>query len=153
MRVLKHCTTRWFSLERAVKCLIAMWTSLHVYFDLEKERDCRNEHAKRVASSLCSSCMFTLFSVLYALLRASVLCFRLELARFPQCKVIIILDLLRSYLSNFIQASVLRSTDDVTMVAYDDFTSSLSNEELGVGTSTLLLLSEFQEDTPVEIRL
>ena len=41
------------------------------------------------------------------------------------------------------------------MVAYDDFASQLSNEDLGVGTSTLLLLLEFQDEiegTPVETR-
>ena len=54
MQVLKHCTTRWLSLECAVKRLIPMWTALHAYFDLEKEHDCRNERVKRVASSLSS---------------------------------------------------------------------------------------------------
>ena len=63
-----------------------------------------------------------------------------------------ILDL-HSYLSNFIKGSVLCSIDDLTTIAYDDIQNQLSNEELGVGTSTLLLLAEFQDEvegTPIE---
>ena len=33
VRVLKHCTTRWLTLDRAVQYLIAMWPALHAYFD------------------------------------------------------------------------------------------------------------------------
>ena len=49
----------------------------------------------------------------------------------------------------------LRSTDDLTIIAYDDIENQLTNEELGVGTSTLLLLAEFQYEvkgTPIETR-
>ena len=62
------------------------------------------------------------------------------------------MDLLRSYPSNLIKGSVLRSTDVLTTIAYS---KSISNEELGVGTSTLLLLAEFQDEvegTPIETR-
>ena len=31
-----------------------MWSAMHAYFDLEKERESRNERVKRVASSLSS---------------------------------------------------------------------------------------------------
>ena len=77
------------------------------------------------------------------------LCFRLQLTRFPQCKVIYWICFALTLRTLF----RLCSTDDVTIVAIDDFASQLSNEELGVGTSTLLLLSEFQDEikgTPVE---
>ena len=35
LKILKHCTTRWLSLERCVKCLIDKWPALYSYFDLE----------------------------------------------------------------------------------------------------------------------
>ena len=69
MKVLKHCTTRWLTLDRAVQRLMAMWPALHAYFDLEKERDRRNERVQRVAFSLSSietNCLFILLSLLCA---------------------------------------------------------------------------------------
>ena len=53
MQVLKHCTTRWLSLKRAVKQLIELWPALHAYFDHESEGRA-NERVKRVAGSLAS---------------------------------------------------------------------------------------------------
>ena len=53
IRVLKHCTTRWLSLERSVKRLIALWPALHCYFDRESE-GAANERLKRVAALLGS---------------------------------------------------------------------------------------------------
>eukprot|EP00117_Sycon_ciliatum_P019217 scpid92565/ scgid17493/ Zinc finger protein 862 len=50
MRVLKHCTTRWLSLERATTQLLALWPALHTYFDREAETG--NERMKRIAELL-----------------------------------------------------------------------------------------------------
>ena len=50
MRVLKHCTTRWLSLERAARRLLALWPALHSYFDRESERG--NERVRRIAELL-----------------------------------------------------------------------------------------------------
>ena len=33
LRVLKHCTTRWLSLERCLKRMIQQWPALHCYID------------------------------------------------------------------------------------------------------------------------
>jgi len=43
LRVLKHCTTRWLSLERCSKKLIQQWTALHCYFDEIVESEPGNE--------------------------------------------------------------------------------------------------------------
>ena len=82
-------------------------------------------------------------------------CFRQLRARYQLCNVIFWTFFAPTYLSNLIKGSVLCSTDDLTTIAYDDIRNQLSNEELGVGTSTLLLLTEFQDEvegTPIETR-
>ena len=33
LRVLKHCTTRWLSLQRCIKRLLEQWPALFAYFD------------------------------------------------------------------------------------------------------------------------
>ena len=130
---------------------------MHTYFDLEKERDCRNEHVQRVAFSLSSieTKLFVHFVkfALRPLTRINVV-FQTTMSKISTMQRDI-LDLLHFYLSNLIKSRVLRSTDDLTTIAYDDIRNQLSNEELGVGTSTLLLLAEFQhevEATPIETR-
>ena len=83
-----------------------MWIALHVYFDLEKERDCRKERVKRVASSLSS-----IETKLYAHFVRFALCpltrsnavFQTKTSKISTIQSDI-LDLLRSYLSNFMQA-------------------------------------------------
>ena len=157
MKVLKHCTTRWLTLDHAVQRLIAMWPALHAYFDLEKECDRRNERVQRVAFSLSSieTKLFVHFVkfALRPLTRFNVI-FQTTTSKISTMQRDI-LDFLRSYLSNLVKDSVLRSTDDLTTIAYDDIRNQLSNEELGVGTSTLLLLAEFQDEvegTPIETR-
>ena len=47
--------------------------------------------------------------------------------------------LLQSFLSNFIDPDVIKSTEDVTSIAFTDKNVQLSNDELGIGTSTRLL--------------
>ena len=39
LKVIKHCQTRWLSLERAVTRVLYQWDALHAYFDREVETD------------------------------------------------------------------------------------------------------------------
>ena len=50
VRVLKHCSTRWLSLERAIKRLLILWPALYTYFDREIDKSDK-ERVKRVAKS------------------------------------------------------------------------------------------------------
>ena len=52
MNVLKHCTTRWLSLERAVKRLLHLRPALHAYFD--REAEVGNDRARKIAEKLAS---------------------------------------------------------------------------------------------------
>ena len=54
MKVLKHCTTRWLSLERAIKRLIELWPEFHAYFDCESEGSGArpNEHVRSILGEL-----------------------------------------------------------------------------------------------------
>ena len=44
LKILKHCKTRWLSLDRAVKRVLNQWDALYAYFDREAETD----HSSRV---------------------------------------------------------------------------------------------------------
>ena len=51
LKVLKHCKTRWLSLERSVKRVIQQWQALHAYFDKESEED-KSERVQRLNKHL-----------------------------------------------------------------------------------------------------
>ena len=56
-------------------------------------------------------------------------------------------------MSNFIDPKVLQECDDVTTIDFKDADNQLSDDELGIGTSTRLLLCAELEDDIVEKRL
>lgn len=43
LRILKHCTTRWLSLERCIRSLIDQWPALYAYFDREADSVPKND--------------------------------------------------------------------------------------------------------------
>ena len=51
VNIVKHCSTRRLSLERAVKRLLALWPALRAYFDRERGLNAR---ASRVSDALVS---------------------------------------------------------------------------------------------------
>ena len=63
LRELKHCTTRWLSLERCVKRLIEQWPALHCYFDQLIGRD-ETERSKQLKDSFVKLfCHFVLYAL------------------------------------------------------------------------------------------
>lgn len=46
-KILKHCKTRWLSLEWAIKRVLQQWPALYAYFDREAETD-RSAHVQRL---------------------------------------------------------------------------------------------------------
>ena len=52
VRVLKHCSTRWLSLERALNRLLLLWPALFAYFDREAERSSDKLRSRRVLLNL-----------------------------------------------------------------------------------------------------
>ena len=55
-------------------------------------------------------------------------------------------NLLKSFLSNFIDPSVIRNSSDITAINYCDLNAQLKDSELAIGTSTRMLLCGELED-------
>ena len=145
--ILKHCTTRWLSLECCVKRLLNQWPALHAYFDREVESD-HNARLQRIAKHLKNPevkllCHF----VSYALKVFSKfsLAFQTHTSRIGTLQSDVH-NLLKSFLSNFIVPSVLRQSEDLTKISYQDKKLQLKDSELGVGTSTRMRLCGELED-------
>ena len=52
LKVLKHCTTRWLSLQRCIRRLLQQWPALFAYFDRQVDIEPSNNRVCRVASQL-----------------------------------------------------------------------------------------------------
>ena len=67
VRVLKHCSTRWLSLERAVNRLLLLWPALFAYFNRELDNS-DADHVKRVEEAMSKVeiklfCQFVAFAL------------------------------------------------------------------------------------------
>ena len=144
LRVLKHSTTRWLSLERCLRRLLQQWPALHCYFDRIKESEPDNERAQRVAKHLKDPevklyCNF----VVYAFKPMNVFstAFQTHASRIGTLQADV-RKLFHSFISNFIDPDVIKSSEDITTIEFTDNT----NDELGIGTSTRLLWCGELED-------
>ena len=149
VRILKHCSTRWLSLERALKRLLSLWPALYTYFDREI---CNADKArvKRLAKALGDVetklyCHFVLFAL--KPLNSFNTAFQTSASRIGKLQQDVY-DLLQSFLSNFIQPQLLAcaSNEEVYSFDYTSQTSQLPNSELGIGTATKLCLIENSDE-------
>ena len=143
LNIVKHCPTRWLSLERAVKRLLLLWPALRAYFDRERTTNAR---ASRVADSLMSPETKVWFHfVAFALKPLNAFNTTLQTSsskigtmQRDMCQ------LLRTFLSNFIRPECLTTVTDNEISDFDYRKSEFQvcNEELAIGTATRLLLEE-----------
>ena len=145
--ILKHCTTRWLNLERCVKPLLDQWPALHAYFDKEAESN-RNTRLQRITKHLKKTevkllCHFVSYA--WKGFSSFSLAFQIHASRIGTLQSDV-LNLLKSFLSNFIDPNVLRQSNDITTINYQDLNVQLKDSELAIGTSTRMLLCGELED-------
>ena len=147
LKVLKHCTTPWVSLERCLKRLIEQWPALFCYFVKVAESE-KDDHARRVAKQLKDPKvkLFCYFAV-YALKPLNIFntAFQTHVSRIGTLQADV-QKILQSFLANFDDPDVIESADDITSVDFTNKSLQLNDDELGFGTSTrLLLCGEFED--------
>ena len=147
--ILKHCETRWLSLRRAIERTLEMWEALRSYFashpDVEKSGRVKtifrrlNDPQTKLWLCLLSNTMpvFNKFNVFFQTTStATVHKLHGESVR-----------LLKTVLSFFIKPDViLRNSNDLTKLKYDDPSNHLLDEQLFVGDSTTALILHDSEN-------
>ena len=147
LKIIKHCSTRWLSLDRAVKRVLQQWSALYAYFDRESETD-RSARVLRLDKHLKSP--LTKLVMLFLEFALDSLCkfngvFQSSLPMLPFLKSEV-KRLLRIIMGRFIKPNVIKDTgDDFDQLDLDDTTLQLPNEELGIGHKTWAYISE-EED-------
>ena len=155
LRVLKHSTSRWLSLERCVKRLIEQWPALYAYFDRQVDIEPTDDHVQRVAKQLADPevklfCHFVAYAI--KPINKFNIAFQTHASRIGTLRSDV-RKLLRRLLSNFVEPDVLRSMDDILSINYQDRDQQVKDDELGIGTSTRMLLCGELEDEVVGTRI
>ena len=138
MRILKHCTTHWLSLERCIKRVIDQWPALFAYFDREVHACSNNDRVQRISKQLSDpTAKLICHFVSYALkpLNKFNIAFQTNASRISSLQSDVC-TLLRAYLSNFIKPDILAESEDITKIEYHLRTTQVDDDELGIGTST-----------------
>ena len=146
-RVLKHCSTRWLSLERAVNRLLQLWPALYAYFNREIDNtdEDRVRQVKKALGNLEMKllCKFVSFA-LKPLNRFNV-AFQKSASKIGTLQKDVC-DL-RAFLSNFIKPELLAATSDAMIHEFDyENIANQVSDEIGSGTATRLLLIEESDE-------
>ena len=122
--------------------MIKQCTALHYYFDGMSETETSNDHVQRVAKYLRDPEVKLLanFVIFYALKPSNIFttAFQTHTSRIGTLHADVH-QILHSFVGNFIDPDVIKSTDNITSLDFADKYIQLSNDELGIGTSTRLL--------------
>lgn len=149
LKVIKHCKTRWLSLEKAVQRVVLQWPALLAYFDSVSESD----HSARVRqldqhfkSHLTKLIMLFLKFALDSMCKFNV-AFQSSVPMLPALKSEV-QRLLRILFGRFIQAEVIQniSGNDLTDIDVKEPQLQLADEQLGIGQEAWAYLSS-EEDS------
>ena len=153
LKIIKHCKTRWLSLEKAVKRVLQQWCALYAYFDREAETN-RAARVLRLEQHLKSALTkrLVLLFLEFALdsLNKFNGVFQSSLPMLPSLKSQV-KRILRIFWGRVIKADVIKAAgDNFETIDLDDSTLELPNEELGIGHKTWAFLSEEEDDLGID---
>ena len=137
-----------------MKRLLDQWPALYSYFDRQSGIEPSSDRVQRIIKLLCDPevkliCHFVSFAM--KPFNTFSTAFQTNASRIGTLQSDVY-KLLQTYMSNFIDPGVLKACDDVTTVDFKDENNQLSDDELGIGTSTRLLLCGDLEDDIVGTR-
>lgn len=150
LKIIKHCKTRWLSLEKSVKRVLEQWCALYAYFDKISE----NDHSARVLrldqhfkSPLTKLIMLFLEFALDSMCRFNAI-FQSSLPLLPSLKAEVS-RLLRILLGRFLKPEVITkagNNGDFKKINLNDSQLQLSEEDIGIGHKAWGYLSEVEDD-------
>ena len=150
LKIIKHCKTRWLSLEKCVQRVLQQWSALYAYFDKVSEED-RSARALRLdehfKSELTKLVMYFLEFALDCMCRFNAI-FQLNLPMLP-CLKTEVTRLLRILLGRFLQPDIIKEAEkdgNFSTIDLDDPEVYLSDEEIGIGHKTWAYFSEVEDD-------
>lgn len=132
LKILKHCKTRWPSLEKAVYQVIQQWPALYAYFDSVSEND-HSGRVKRLDQNFKSHLTKLVMLFLEFALDSMCKFFQSRVATLPILKPEV-QRLVRILLGRFVQAEAIQgANNDFTDINFQDPLLHLPDDQLGIG--------------------
>ena len=134
-KIIKHCKTRWLSLEKAVNRVLQQWPALYAYFDYVSEND-HSSRVKRLDQNFKSH--LTKLVILFLKFALESMCkfnavFQSSMPMLPALKPEVH-RLLRILLGRFLQAEAIQNAnDDLAKISLQDPQLQLPDDQLGIG--------------------
>ncbi|CAC5413355.1 KCNT1 [Mytilus coruscus] len=152
MKLLKHCGTRWLSLERCVRRLLQQWPALKSYFQSHAESE-KPGRIMRCAEFLANDEMWLYyafldfilpvlndFNVMFQAGESMVGFLHTEMVR-----------LLRKLMARFVSIKVITSQQDITKIDFQSTENQHDNERIAIGWTAREFLSDHEELSPVVV--
>ena len=147
LKILKHASTRWLSLEKCINRFLQQWPALLSYFESHEDRE-RPGRVKRCADYLASVEMkayFRFLSFILEPLNAFNTIFQTDATQIailmPEMN-----RLLRLFMAKFVLMRAIKSATDRTKVCFADRSVQLDDDILAVGMAMRTMLADSEDD-------
>ena len=147
LKILKHASTRWLSLEKCVNRFLQQWPALLSYFESYEDRK-QPGRVKRCADYLASVEMkayFMFLSFILEPLNAFNTIFQTDATQIailiPEMNC-----LLRLFMAKFVLMRAVKSATDLTKVSFADRSVQLDDDILAVGMAMRTMLADSEDD-------
>ena len=143
LKILKHCSTRWLSLQNCVNKLLHHWPALSSYFQSHDDNE-KPGRVQRCASLLTNDEMHMYFHFLDFIL-APLNNFNTTLQRDDSMIGYLhqeMTRLLRKFMGKFVQSKVITAETDITQVDFTLPANQLPDDLLAVGLSTRTFIAD-----------
>ncbi|XP_062610502.1 uncharacterized protein LOC134272272 [Saccostrea cucullata] len=149
LKILKHSSTRWLSLEKCVGRFLHHWPALKSYFSSHDDVE-KPGRVKRCAAYLNDHEMYMYFSflsfILHPLNEFNTI-FQADEAKIGYLKEEMV-TLLRKFLGKFVRAMIIQSTEDLTTVPFEDRNHQLNDNIIAVGVTTRAYMVDHADEIP-----
>ena len=147
LKILKHASTRWLSLEKCVNRFLQQWPALLSYFESHEDRE-RPGRVKRCADYLASVEMKAYFVFLSFILQPLNSFNTIFQTDATQIAILIpeMNRLLRLFMAKFVLMRVIKSSTDLTKVSFADRSAQLNDDILAVGMAMRTMLADSDDD-------
>lgn len=147
LKILKHSTTRWLSLQKVVSRTLHHWDALSSYFNShdQVESDGKIHRLAHLLKNPEVKMYFYYLEFILVPLNDFNTTFQADATKIGIIHSQMI-KLLRKFLAKFVQASIIAQHKDITKVPYDERDKQLSNDILAVGSSNRTFLIDHADD-------